>query len=191
MADQPLVVEAKGWPQPPHLAWRTHIQRRSVVQLLLGFVVLGFATVLLWGFSLRGDEGWTVFSSAFVVVALAVVMANVRTLGRIHLLPEDRRVPITLPYAFAVDGDDLVFPEFVTTPEERWPLRDTQAKAGRVLDIVTLTCPGRRTRRFFAMAIRTPTIEAARLVNERRQTLQHTPDAEPRPAGGKSLLSDL
>jgi hypothetical protein len=37
--------------------------------------------------------------------------------------------------------------------------------------MVTLTCPGRRTRRFFAMAIRTPTIEAARLVNEHREAL--------------------
>jgi hypothetical protein len=177
MADHPLVVEAKGSPQPPHLAWRSYIQRRSVVQLLLGFVVLGFATALLWGFSLRGDEAWTIFASAFVVVALAVVLANVRTLGRIHLVPEDRRVPITLPYAFAIEGEELVFPEFVTTPEERWPLRDTYAKAGRVLDMVTLTCPHRRTRRFFAIAIRTPTIEAARLVNEQRAALQKGSDA--------------
>jgi hypothetical protein len=177
MPDQPLVVEAKGWPQPPHLARRSYIQRRSVLQLLLGFVVLGFATALLWGFSIRGDVAWTIFATAFVVLAVVVVLANVRTLGRIHLLPEDRRVPITLPYAFAVDGDELVFPEFVTNPEERWPLRDTYARAGKVLDMVTLTCPGRRTRRFFAIAIRMPTIEAARLVNEHRLLVGKKADA--------------
>jgi hypothetical protein len=171
MADQPLVVEAKGWPQPPHLARRSYIRRRSVIQLLLGFVILGFAAALLWGFSLRGDVGWTIFAIAFVVVAAAVILANVRTLGRIHLVPEHRRVPITLPYAFAIDHDELVFPEFLTHPEERWPLRDTYAHAGKVLDIVTFTCPDRRTRRFFALAIRMPTMEAARLINARRDAL--------------------
>jgi hypothetical protein len=171
MADQPLVVEAKGWPQPPHLARRSYIRRRSVIQLLLGVVILGFAAALLWGFSLRGDAGWTTFAGAFVVLAVAIIMANVRTLGRIHLVPENRRVPITLPYAFAIEGDELVFPAFVTSPEERWPLRDTYARAGKVLDIVTLTCPNRRPRRFFALAIRMPTIEAARLVNTHRDAL--------------------
>jgi uncharacterized membrane protein len=77
MADRSLVVEAKGWPQPPHAAWRSYIQRRSILQLLLGFVVLGFASALLWGFSLRGDVPWTLFSVAFVVVAVAVILANV------------------------------------------------------------------------------------------------------------------
>ena len=171
MAADPLLVEAKGWPQPPHLARRRYIQRRSAIQLLFGFAILGFAIALLWGFSMRGDVAWTVFALAFVVVALGVVGANVRTLGRIHLIPEDRRVPITLPYAFAIDGDELVFPPFVTNAEERWPLRETYARAGKVLDAVTLTCPGRRTRRFFAMNIRVPTIEAARLVNEHRKAL--------------------
>ena len=177
MADQPLVVEAKGWPQPPHLAWRSYIQRRTVLQLLLGFVVLGFALALLWGFSIRGDIPWTIFAIAFVVLAIVVILANVRTLGRIHLLPEDRRVPITVKYAFAIDGDELVFPEFVTHPEERWPLRDTYARAGKVLDMVTLTCPDRRTHRFCAMAIRMPTIDAARLVNEHRLALEKGPEA--------------
>ena len=177
MADQPLVVEAKGWPQPPHLAWRSSIQHRSVIQLLFGFVVLGFASALLWGFSLRGDAAWTAFSIAFVVLSIVVILANVRTLGRIHLVPEDRRVPITLPYAFAIDGDELVFPEFVTNAEERWPLRDTYAKAAKVLDLVTLTCSGRRTRRVFAMSIRVPTLDAARLVNDHRLALAEGPDA--------------
>src|SRR5664279_1820620 len=99
MADHPLVVEAKGWPQPPHLARRSDIHRRSVMQLLFGFVVLGFATALLYGFSMRGDVAWIVFAVAFVGLAVVLVGANVRTLGRIHLIPEDRRVPITLPYA--------------------------------------------------------------------------------------------
>ena len=171
MEDHPLVVEAKGWPQPPQLARRSSIQRRSVIQLLLGFVVLGFATALLYGFSMRGDVAWTVFSVAFVVLAVVVIGANVRTLGRIHLIPEDRRVPITLPYAFAIDGDELVFPPFITSAEERWPLRETYASTGKVLDIVTLTCTGRRTRRFFAIAIRMPTIEAARIVNDHRKSL--------------------
>ena len=171
MADHPLVVEAKGWPQPPHLARRSYIHRRSVIQLLFGFVVLGFATALLYGFSMRGDVAWTVFAVAFVVLAIVIVGANVRTLGRIHLIPEDRRVPITLPYAFAIDGDELVFPPFITTAEERWPLRETYAHVGKVLDMVTLTCTGRRTRRFFAMAIRMPTIEAARIVNDHRKSL--------------------
>jgi hypothetical protein len=171
MAEHPLVVEAKGWPQPPHLARRSYIQRRSAIQLLLGFVVLGFATALLYGFSMRGDVAWTVFATAFVVLAIVIIGANVRTLGRIHLIPEDRRVPITLPYAFAIDGDQLVFPPLITTAEERWPLRETYASAGKLLDMVTLTCPGRRTRRFFAIAIRIPTIEAARLVNEHRKAL--------------------
>src|SRR5665647_1183830 len=167
MADHPLVVEAKGWPQPPHLARRSYIQRRSVMQLLFGFAVLGFATALLYGFSIRGDVAWI----AFVGLAVVLIGANVRTLGRIHLIPEDRRVPITLPYAFAMDGDELVFPPFITTAEERWPLRETYASAGKVLDMVTLTCTGRRTRRFFAMAIRMPTIEAARIVNDHRKSL--------------------
>ena len=171
MEDHPLVVEAKGWPQPPQLARRSSIQRRSVIQLLLGFVVLGFATALLYGFSMRGDVAWTVFSVAFVVLAVVVIGANVRTLGRIHLIPEDRRVPITLPYAFAIDGDELVFPPFITSAEERWPLRETYASTGKVLDIVTLTCTRRRTRRFFAIAIRMPTIEAARIVNDHRKSL--------------------
>jgi len=171
MADHSLLVEAKGWPQPPQLARRSYIQRRCVIQLLFGFVILGFATALLYGFSMRGDVAWIVFAIAFVVVALGVIGANARTLGRIHLIPEDRRVPITLPYAFAIDGDELVFPPLITTAEERWPLRETYAHAGKVLDMVTLTCPGRRTRRFFAMAIRIPTIEAARLVNEHREAL--------------------
>lgn len=171
MPDHPLVVEAKGWPQPPHLARRSYIQHRSVIQLLFGFVILGFASALLYGFSLRGDVAWIVFSVAFVVLALVVIGANLRTLGRIHLIPDDRRVPITLPYAFAIDGDEVVFPAFITTAEERWPLRETYAKAGKVLDMVTLTCPGRRPRRFFAIAIRLPTIEAARLVNEQRSSL--------------------
>jgi len=105
------------------------------------------------------------------VLAVVVIGANVRTLGRIHLIPEDRRVPITLPYAFAIDGDELVFPPLITTAEERWPLRETYAKAGKVLDMVTLTCPGRRTRRFFAIAIRVPTMEAARIVNDHRKAL--------------------
>ena len=175
MADHPLVVETKGWPQPPHLARRSDIQRRSVIQLLFGFVLLGFASALLWGFSLRGDVPWTVFGIAFVLVAITLILANVRTLGRIHLVPEDRRVPITLPYAFAIDGDELVFPEFITHAEERWPLRETHASAGRVLDMVTLTCPGRRTRRFFAIALRLPTIEAARLVNDHRSALDEGP----------------
>jgi hypothetical protein len=171
MPDHPLVVEAKGWPQPPHLARRSYVQRRSAIQLLFGFVVLGFATALLYGFSMRGDVAWTVFATAFVVLAIVIIGANVRTLGRIHLIPEDRRVPITLPYAFAIDGDQLVFPPLITTAEERWPLRETYASAGKLLDMVTLTCPGRRTRRFFAIAIRIPTIEAARLVNEHRKAL--------------------
>jgi len=165
------VVEAKGWPQSPHLARRSYIQRRSVIQLLFGFVVLGFATALLYGFSMRGDIAWIVFAVAFVVLAVVVIGANVRTLGRIHLIPEDRRVPITLPYAFAIDGDELAFPPLITTAEERWPLRETYAKAGKVLDMVTLTCPGRRTRRFFAIAIRVPTMEAARIVNDHRKAL--------------------
>lgn len=177
MADRSLVVEAKGWPQPPQLAWRSYIQRRSVLQLFLGVVVFGFASALLWGFYLRNDVPWTLFSVAFLVLALVVILANVRTLGRIHLVPEDRRVPITLPYAFAIEGDELVFPEFVTNPEERWPLRETHASAARVLDMVTLTCPGRRTRRFFALAIRVPTLDAARLVNDHRKALEKTPDA--------------
>ncbi len=172
MADQPLVVEVKGWPQPPHLAWRSYIRRRSVIQLVLGFGILGFASALLWGFSMRGDKPWTLFSVAFVVLAIVVILSNVRTLGRIHLVPEDRRVPITMPYAFAIDGDEVVFPEFVTRPEERWPLRETHASAARVLDMVTLTCPNRRTRRFFAMAIRIPTTQTARLVNEHRLSLE-------------------
>ncbi|HEY8662792.1 MAG TPA: hypothetical protein VIL68_04175 [Propionibacteriaceae bacterium] len=171
MADHPLVVEAKGWPQPPHLVRRSYIQRRSVMQLLFGFAVLGFATALLYGFSMRGDVAWIVFAVAFVGLAVVLIGANVRTLGRIHLIPEDRRVPITLPYAFAIDSDELVFPPFITTAEERWPLRETYARAGRVLDMVTLTCPGRRTRRFFAMAIRMPTMEAARIVNDHRKAL--------------------
>jgi len=108
MADHPLVVEAKGWPQPPHLARRSYIHRRSVIQLLFGFVVLGFATALLYGFSMRGDVAWIVFAVAFVGLAVVLIGANVRTLGRIHLIPEDRRVPITLPYAFAIDGDELM-----------------------------------------------------------------------------------
>jgi hypothetical protein len=120
---------------------------------------------------MRGDVAWIVFAIAFVVLAIVVIGANVRTLGRIHLISEDRRVPITLPYAFAIDGDELVFPPFITNAEERWPLRETYAKAGKVLDMVTLTCTGRRTRRFFAIAIRMPTIEAARIVNEHRKSL--------------------
>jgi hypothetical protein len=175
MADRSLVVEAKGWPQPPHLARRGYIQRRAILQMLFGFVVLGFATALLWGFSLRSDVGWTLFSVAFVILAAVVILVNVRTLGRIHLVPPDRRVPITMPFAFAIEGDELVFPEFVTNAEERWPLRDTHASAGRVLDMVTLTCPGRRTRRFFAMAIRVPTLEAARTVNDHRRALEKAP----------------
>src|SRR5665811_2206466 len=87
MADHPLVVEAKGWPQSPHLARRSYIHRRSVIQLLFGFVVLGFATALLYGFSMRGDVAWIVFAVAFVVLAVVVIGANVRTLGRIHLIP--------------------------------------------------------------------------------------------------------
>jgi hypothetical protein len=126
---------------------------------------------------LRSDVPWTLFSVAFLVVAVVVILANVRTLGRIHLIPVDRRVPITMPFAFAIEGDELVFPEFVTKPEERWPLRETHASAGRVLDVVTLTCPGRRTRRFFAVAIRIPTLEAARLVNDHRLALDNRPDA--------------
>ena len=171
MADHPLVVEAKGWPQPPQLARRSDIQRRCVIQLLFGFVLLVFATALLYGFSMRGYVAWIVFAVAFVGLAVVLIGANVRTLGRIHLIPEDRRVPITLPYAFAIDGDELVFPPFITTAEERWPLRETYASAGKVLDMVTLTCTGRRTRRFFAMAIRMPTMEAARIVNDHRKAL--------------------
>jgi hypothetical protein len=171
MGDGPVIVEAKGWPTPPHLAWRSYVRNRSLVQLLLGVMVLGFASALLWGFSMRGDVAWTVFAIAFVLLALIVILANVRTLGRIHLIPENRRVAITLPYAFAIDGDELVFPEFLTNPEERWPLRDTYASAGKVLDLVTLRCPGRRTRRFFAIAIRMPTIQAAAMVNDRRRAL--------------------
>jgi hypothetical protein len=70
-----------------------------------------------------------------------------------------------------------VFPPVITTAEERWPLRETYAHAGKVLDMVTLTCTGRRTRRFFAMAIRLPTIEAARLVNDHRIALEERSDA--------------
>jgi hypothetical protein len=81
-------------------------------------------------------------------------------------------VPITLPYAFAIEGDEVVFPAFVAAPEERWPLRETYAKAARVLDLVTLTSPGRRTRRFFALALWIPTTEAADLVNDHRLALE-------------------
>lgn len=167
-----MVIEAKGSPQPPQMARRSYIQTRSVVQLFLGVIATGAAITLLWGFVLRGDRGWTIFATAFLVLGIVVIAANVRTLTRITQVPEDRKVPITLPYAFAIEGDEVVFPAFVTTPEERWPLRETYAKAARVLDLVTLTSPGRRTRRFFAMALRIPTVEAADLVNDHRLTLE-------------------
>lgn len=169
------MVEAKGWPQPPHLARRAYIQRRCVVQFALGGVAAAAGLALLWGFLLRSDLWWTVFAGAFILLGVIVMVANFRTLLRVQSLPDDLQVPITLPYAFAIEGDEVVFPAFVAAPEERWPLRETYAKAGRVLDLVTLTSPGRRTRRFFAMALRIPTIDAAFLVNEyRRQLLGET-----------------
>ena len=172
-----VVVEARGWPQPPQMARRSYIQTRCVVQFFLGVVATGAGAALLWGFVLRGDGGWSIFATAFLLLGIIVMAANFRTLTRVALLPEDKKVPITLPYAFAVEGDEVVFPAFVATPEERWPLRDTQAKAGRVLDLVTLTCPGRRTRRFFAIAIRIPTVDAADLVNDHSQVLEDSSKA--------------
>lgn len=163
-----IVVGAKLWPQPPHLARREYIQRRAVIQLVAGLALTGFAAALLWNFFIHGNSTWSVFACAFLVLGLVVVVANVYTLSRLSYLPDDRRVPITLPYAFAVEGDEVVFPEFTTHPEERWPVRETSASAAKVLDMVTLRCPGRRTRRFFAMAISVSTIEAAQLVNDRR-----------------------
>ncbi len=182
-----MVVEARGWPQPPQMARRASIQTRCVVQYFLGVVSATVAAALLWGYVLRGDLGWTIFATAFLLLGLAVMATNFRTLTRVGQLPEDAKVPITLPYAFAIDGDEVVFPAFVTNPEERWPLRETYAKAGRVLDLVTLTSPGRRTRRFFALAIRMPTLDAANLVNDHRQALEDsptTPSATPQPFRG-------
>ncbi len=50
-----MVVEARGWPQPPQMARRSYIQTRCVVQFFLGVVATGAGTALLWGFVLRGD----------------------------------------------------------------------------------------------------------------------------------------
>lgn len=166
------MVEARGWPQPPQLARRAYIQTRCVIQFLLGGVVAVVGMALLWGFVLRGDGWWSLFATAFVLLGLTVMFANFRTLTRVQSLPEDVSVPITLPYAFAIEGDEVVFPAFVARPEERWPLRETFAKPGRVLDVVTLTSPGRRTRRFFAITLRIPTIDAADIVNEARLDLK-------------------
>jgi hypothetical protein len=182
-----VVVEARGWPQPPQMARRSYIQTRCVVQFFLGVIATGAGAALLWGFVLRGDRGWSIFATAFLLLGIVVMAANFRTLTRVALLPEDQKVPITLPYAFAIDGDEVVFPAFVATPEERWPLRETYAKAGRVLDLVTLTWPGRRTRRFFAIAIRIPTVDAADLVNDHRQALEDsTPEPSPEPKRPRS-----
>ncbi len=185
-----MVVEARGWPQPPQMARRSYIQTRCVLQFFLGVVLTGLAAALLWGFVLRGDLGWTIFATAFSILGIIVMASNFRTLTRVALLPEDRKVPITLPYAFAIEGDEVVFPAFVANPEERWPLRETYAKAGRVLDLVTLTSPGRRPRRFFAIALRIPTVDAAHLVNDHRLALTEASKAPTGPADGKSLLSD-
>lgn len=171
------MIEARGWPQPPQLARRSYIQTRCVIQFILGGVVAVVGAALLWGFVLRSDGWWSLFAGAFTLLGLIVMAANFRTLTRVQSLPENVKVPITLPYAFALEGDEVVFPAFVTAPEERWPLRETYATAGRVLDMVTLTCPGRRTRRFFAIALRIPTIDAAHIVNASRQELLDGPSS--------------
>jgi hypothetical protein len=179
-----VVIEARGWPQPPQMARRSYIQTRCVVQFFLGVIAACVGATLLWGFMLRGDRGWTIFATAFLLLGIVVMAVNFRTLTRVAQLPEDRNVPITLPYSFAIEGDEVVFPAFVATPEERWPLRETSAKAARVLDLVTLTSPGRRTRRFFAVALRIPTVEAADLVNDHRLALEESspgPQTAPRP----------
>jgi hypothetical protein len=163
------------------MARRSYIQTRCVVQFFLGVIAVAVGAALLYGFLLRGDIGWTIFAAAFLLGGIVVMTANFRTLTRVAQLPEDRKVPITLPYAFAIDGDEVVFPAFVATPEERWPLRETYAKPGRVLDLVTLTSPGRRTRRFFAIAIRVPTVEAADLVNDHRQALEDSSNGSSQP----------
>ena len=187
--DEAVVIEARGWPQPPQMARRSYIHTRCVVQFFLGVIAAAVGAALLWGFILRGDRGWTIFFAAFLLLGLVVMAANVRTLTRVAQLPDDRKVPITLPYAFAIEGDEVVFPAFVATPEERWPLRETYAKAARVLDLVTLTSPGHRTRRFFALALRIPTVEAADLVNDHRLALEESSSGG-LPVDGKSLLSD-
>ncbi len=128
---------------------------------------------------LPGDGGWTIFATAFLLLGIVIMAANFRTLTRVAQLPEGRKVPITLPYAFAIEGDEVVFPAFVANPEERWPLRETYATAGRVLDLVTLTSHGRRTRRFFAIAIRMPTVAAAPLVNDHRLTFEEGSTGSP------------
>lgn len=166
-----VVVEARGWPQPPQLARRSYIQNRCLAQFFGGLLLTGAGLGLLWGFWLRHDAWWTVFAVAFALLGIIVMTVNMRTYTRVAHLPADLQVPITMPYAFAIVGHEVVFPAFVAAPEERWPLRETSAKAGRILDLVTLTCPGRRARRFFAISIKVPTIDAADLLNDLRDAL--------------------
>lgn len=101
------------------------------------------------------------FQLAFGGLFLAVIAAALLWSGRHRLLAargraDDEEVFFVAPYAFVVTDATLEFPEVLGRPAESWDRESTSSEVATVAkqDMLVLTHPQFRTRRFAARALK-------------------------------------
>lgn len=116
--------------------------------LLMGLIGLAGA---IWG----GQTEFWVGGPLVGLVGFLMVWNGLRLRRAIRGRVTNEPARFAAPHAFALEGDQVIFPAALTWEEERWPLAETTFSVGRRLgqDALVMESPGRQTRRFPAAGL--------------------------------------
>gem|GEM_PF-4217601 len=169
MSQSRIVIELSKWTQGSSAPTRRSVRRNAVANCWLGGVLIVAA---LAGTTVRVLLGptWELLGMVFLAGAGAVAVWN----GVCHLrglrdLPPgtvDDPVPFAAPHAFAIKGNEVVFPSAFGRAEERWPLACVSVSVVRRFghDWLRLSCPGFQTRKFPARSFDAPLAMIERII---------------------------
>lgn len=144
------------------------VRRRTTMALGCGSVLILFGVgglaIAIWG-----GEPEFFFGGPFLALVGALLLWNAsRSHRAVRSRSRDEVVQFAAPYAFALEGDELVFPAALTWEEERWPLETVTFSLGSLVggDVLVVASTGRRPRRFPSAGLKQPPGDVLALVEQ-------------------------
>lgn len=144
------------------------VRRRATIARGCGSVLILFGVgglaIAIWG-----GEPEFFFGGPFLALVGALLLWNaIRSHRAVRSRSRDEVVQFAAPYAFALEGDERVFPAALTREEERWPLAATEFSLGSLVggDVLVVESTERRPRRFPSAGLKQRPGEVLALVEQ-------------------------